>query len=158
LQLKQVVFWLVYTLLGVWGQFLLPGVDFFSPGLVVLLQVKSLKPAFWLCLAWILIQEGTGTLAFGTAMLFYAGLVSAFYWAAIFFEARNVLFSAVFFLFLAGFKSALIRIMSSVQDLAPAVHMEPESFLIQFGAYFGIWLITSHMYRKFLIHEPVQGK
>ncbi len=156
--IKSIIFWSAFTIIGIWGQFLMPGVDFLTTGLVVLLQLGYLSSAFWFGLLWMLIQEGTGTLAFGAVMLYYAGLVLAFYFGAAFFEVRNLLFSAVFFMVLAAIKIGLIGIMISLQGVAPAEQASFEAFFFQFGVYFGLWLTTYSLCKNFLKHEPVKKK
>jgi hypothetical protein len=66
------LWWLVFTVCGIWGQTLVPGVDFFAPGMAISLRWQ--KPAVTITLAviWMAIQEGAGGLAFGYGILWYA--------------------------------------------------------------------------------------
>jgi hypothetical protein len=64
--------WIAFTVLGIWGQSLLPGVDFFAPGMAVSLRWQKPGATIVLALAWVAIQEGAGGLAFGYAIQWYA--------------------------------------------------------------------------------------
>ena len=67
-----VVWWLAFTVVCIWGQSLLPGVDFFAPGMAVSLRWQKPGATLILTLIWVAIQEGAGGLAFGYAILWYA--------------------------------------------------------------------------------------
>ncbi len=155
---RHIVFWIFFTILGIWGQFFLPGTDFFTPGLVVLVQFGFLNAAFWLGCLWMLLLEGTGNLAFGTIILYYAGLAMAYSLAGVFFEARNVLFMALLFLFLAVFKKALVLVMAGMQDLGQSVFMDAQSVLVQFTVHLILWMLTYHFFNKYIMHELVRRK
>ncbi len=158
MQIKLVLFWFLYTLLAVWGQYLFPRMDFLTPGLVVLLQLGSWHAAISLAVVWMLLQEGTANLSFGVFILFYAGGGLFFYLSRVFFEVRNVLFAAVFLLFLTGLKMVLVQVMAPLQDLTPAAQMGFKIFLLQFGVYFGVWMLTYNSYHKWLDNESIPGK
>lgn len=65
------LWWITFTVCGIWAQTLVPGVDFFAPGMAVSLRWQ--KPVFTIILAliWTAIQEGAGGLAFGYGILWY---------------------------------------------------------------------------------------
>ncbi len=153
--MKPALFWLLFTVLAVWAQYFFPNMDFFSPGLVVMLQFALIKPVLWAGLVWMLIQEGTGGLAFGAMILFYLGLSVFFYIGGVFFEVSNVLFTMLLFLFLAGSRIWIVSFMASLQGLELSGHYNVEDFLIQSGIYFLVWLLTYYFFKKFFIHEPV---
>jgi len=64
--------WLAFTILGIWGQSMLPGVDFFAPGMAVSLRWQKPGATILLTVIWVAIQEGAGGLAFGYAIMWYA--------------------------------------------------------------------------------------
>ncbi len=65
------LWWTLFTVFGIWGQAMVPGVDFFAPGMAISLRWQ--RPAVTLVLAavWMAIQEGAGGLAFGYGILWY---------------------------------------------------------------------------------------
>ncbi len=66
------LWWMAFTILGIWGQSMLPGVDFFAPGMAVSLRWQKPGATILLTVIWVAIQEGAGGLAFGYAILWYA--------------------------------------------------------------------------------------
>jgi len=66
------LWWMAFTILGIMGQSMLPGVDFFAPGMAVSLRWQKPGATLLLTLIWVAIQEGAGGLAFGYAILWYA--------------------------------------------------------------------------------------
>lgn len=74
----EITWWAAYTFLGIWLQDLFSGIDCFGPVLILCLQNGRYKSLFWLALVWILIQEGTGSLPFGSSLLYYGGLAAFF--------------------------------------------------------------------------------
>lgn len=66
------LWWLIFTVCGIWGQTLVPGVDFFAPGMAISLRWQRPGVTIALVLIWMAIQEGAGGLAFGYGILWYA--------------------------------------------------------------------------------------
>lgn len=143
---------------AVWAQYFLPTLDFFAPGLVVLLQTGKFHSAVWAGICWMLIQEGTGGLIFGAIILFYAGLVLFFYVGGRFFEVTNFFFTLFLFTFLSLYKSGVIMMMSSLQELEVLLPFSLRQILLQAAVYLLVWLLTFIFFRKLFIHEPVQRK
>jgi hypothetical protein len=90
--MSAVVFWVVFGMLGVWIQFFAPGLDALAPGLVVSLQREHWSRTFWLLLAWMLVQEGVGSMAFGGVIMLYGLLVGGFILGCRLFDEANPLF------------------------------------------------------------------
>jgi len=65
------LWWFLFTVCGIWGQTLLPGVDFFAPGVAISLRWQKPGATIILVLIWTAIQEGAGGLAFGYGILWY---------------------------------------------------------------------------------------
>ncbi len=132
--------------------------DFFAPGLVIMLQTGKLHSAIWAGGCWMLIQEGTSSLVFGSIILFYAGLVLFFYVGGRFFEVTNFFFTMFLFACLSFYKSGVIMIMSSLQELEVVLPFSLRQILLQAAVYLLAWSITFIFFKKLFIHEPVQRK
>jgi len=109
-------FWIVFTVSGLWLQNFMPGIDLLAPGLVLSLQEEKLRTSILLGVAWLLIQEGTGSLAFGTVLLWYAVLAALFYFGHYLFEAKNFLFMIIIGIALGALHIALMGIMGHLQE------------------------------------------
>ncbi len=105
-----------------------------------------------------LIQEGSGGLAFGTMILFYLGFMVFFYIGGFFLEVRNVFFTMFLFLFMALFKILIVLAMASLQDFVLSGQYGFEDFLVQAVVYFLVWMIIYNLFRKYFINESFKGK
>jgi hypothetical protein len=113
------LFWLAFILAGIWAQRFAPGVDFLAPALIVCLQQRRVSTTAWLAAAFIVLQEGMGSLAFGALILWYSGLLLVYLVGRWLFESRNLLFIFIIGLFLGVWRYILVQMMSSLQDLVP---------------------------------------
>ncbi len=80
--------WAAYTVVAVWAQKVIPGVDFLAPGLVLSMQEEAGYRTVWLAVLWILLQEGMGNLPFGYGIAWY-GLLVIFYIVGAGFRGRS---------------------------------------------------------------------
>ncbi len=124
--MSTILFWIIYTVAAIWMQFFLPGPDFFVPALLLCLQQNNLRVLAWLLLPWILIQEGAGTLSFGTALLWYSGLIVFFNLVRHFFQTTALPFILLFFSFAGCWYYLSIKLMATLQDL----HISKDMLLI----------------------------
>lgn len=124
-----VLWWGVYTILGVWAQRTVPGIDFFAPALIVSLQEESGQRAAVLAVIWMLLVEGAGNLPFGYGLAWYGLLAAAYFTGRRLFEARSYLFMVLLGLWLGLLHPALIYALSFLADLD--VSMRP--ILVQGG-------------------------
>jgi hypothetical protein len=146
-------FWILFTLLGVVCQRLAPGVDFLAPGLVICLQERRGTSVVWLTLAFILLQEGVGSLAFGSMLLWYLALLLFYGLGRWLFESRNILFVFFLGLVMAAFRVPLLRVMGSLQDLTPA----PGPLIIQGAVQTFVfvleWRVAYFLYKRLVRYE-----
>ena len=55
--IRAIFWWGTYTILAVWVQKVVPGVDFLAPGIVLSMQEEAGHRTLWLAFIWILLQE-----------------------------------------------------------------------------------------------------
>ncbi len=113
----RILWWLCYIALALILQQQMPGLDFLAPGFLLALQMKSKKEIFWLFLIFTLIQEGTGSLTFGTGMLWYGGQILFFYLSAHLFVADNILFVTILSLSIGAYRICLLLLMGAIQNI-----------------------------------------
>ena len=111
------LWWVIYILVCIWLQAFCPGVDFFLPGLLICLQQKKILWAVFLGLLCLMIQEGTGSLAFGSSLLWYAGLIIAFFTGKSLLESKNLIFIFGFACLAGIWHWIIIYLMCSLQNL-----------------------------------------
>ncbi len=151
--MSAVVFWAVFSILGIWIQFFAPGLDALAPGLVISLQREHWSRTFWLLLTWILVQEGIGSQAFGGVFMLYALLIGAFILGCKIFDEANPLFMV-----LLGFGYGMVLILSryilaGLQDVVLPVRPLLEDYLIQSFYFVLAWFIAHRFYARKVVRR-----
>lgn len=90
--LVHTLWWGVFVVVATAAQAVIPGVDVFTVGMLVLLQKRDYKSLAWLLPIFILMQEGMGTREFGAAIVWYTAVI-------LLFAAGRWLFAVESFLF-----------------------------------------------------------
>lgn len=88
----NILWWLAFFILGLTLQQALPGTDVLVPGLFLALQERRSVQFGLVLSALILVQEGVGTLDFGTSLLWYLIVITLFFIGHWMFETKNWLF------------------------------------------------------------------
>ena len=146
--------WLCYTLAGVWLQEFVPGVDFLAPGLVLALQEERWGPIVWLVLAWIIVQEGLGGLAFGFGPAWYGGLILFYQVGRWLFDQKSFLFVCLTGLVMGAWLVGLTLALAGLEDIR--LFMEPLLFRagLQAAVIPMVWWVAGSCYPERLkIHE-----
>jgi hypothetical protein len=146
--MRLLLWWGMFTVAGVWLQNLVPGVDFLMPGIVICLQENLLVWGGWLVLLWILLQEGTGSLAFGAALLCYGGLVGFYIGLRCYFEPENIVFIVLLSTLLAFWHFILGIGLASLQDLSISSSTLLKESMVQLAVFPAVWLLGTLVYRK----------
>ncbi len=144
--------WLLYTSAAIALQSFVPGMDFLLPGLLLVLQQGRLMRSLCLAFFFLILQEGMGSMSFGSTFLLYALIFLCFYAACNLFEGKNALFIILLGMFLAIAHYIIFATVSSLQDIPWQVATLREKCLLQ--AFFTplIWWTASALYR-IMIHE-----
>lgn len=143
-----IFWWAAYTVLGVWAQRIVPGVDFLAPGIVLSMQEQAGHRTLWLAAAWILLQEGVGNLPFGYGIVWY-GLLIAFYivgrWL---FEARSILFMCLLGLGLGVLHPVLLYALGSLAELVVPMDSVMMEGAVQAATFPVVWLAADRLFPK----------
>lgn len=123
----RIAFWSLFTLGGVWLQSFMPGVDFLAPGLILSLQEEKVRATLGMAVLWMLVQEGTGSLAFGTVILWYGVLAALFFFGHWLFEAKNFVFMVILGACLGVLHFGLMHVMTYLQEW----RMQPGRVLLE---------------------------
>ncbi len=109
--------WVLYTAAALWGQGVFGGLDLLGPGLALCLRLGWVRSAFWLGIAWIVVQEGVGNIFFGTALLVFGGIPVFFFALKWLLTPRNGVFTVLFSVLAACWEMAALHILLSLQGL-----------------------------------------
>jgi hypothetical protein len=112
----SLVWWIAVAVAAIMAQSQVPGVDFLAAGFVLALQEERWTKSLWFALACILIQEGSGSLAFGSELIWYGTLAAMYFFGHYLFEARNFLFMIILGVCLGAMHILLTHMMASLQD------------------------------------------
>lgn len=151
----SIVWWSLFTFIGVWAQVAVPGVDFFVPGLLLCIQMEKKYHVFWMILLWSLIQDGVGGLPFGYSLLWYLSILALYRGCFMFFDVRSLMFAVLCGVLLGILHPALTALMAMLADMDWA----PERYLFEGALQAFIfpleWVVVKHLYSGWLKHEPV---
>jgi hypothetical protein len=123
--LYRFTWWFAYISGALLVQRFIPGADALVPGFLISLQEQDRQQCFWLFILFTLIQEGTGSLLFGTAALWYGGQVLLFHIGSAIFVKDNIIFIVMYSGCLGFYHFLLTWFMCAVQ----AVHVDFEALL-----------------------------
>ena len=143
-----ILWWGTYTVLCVWAQRFLPGVDFLAPGIVLSMQEQGGVRTVWLAVIWILLLEGMGNLPFGYGVAWY-GLLIVFYvvgrWL---FEARSFLFMCLLGLGLGVLHPVLLYFFSTLSNLDVSLTTAAVEGVLQVLIFPLVWVAADKFFPK----------
>lgn len=126
-----ICWWAIYIIGAVILQRFIPGVDALLPGLLVSLHDRKPAQTFWLFIIFVLIQEGCGSLMFGSAILWYGGVIVLFRMLQGLVMPESIVFILVLSAVAGGFHGALTLLMCSVQNIMPHHSMVLRESIVQ---------------------------
>jgi len=144
--LTETIWWTLYTLFAAWIQTLILGADCFGPAVVLCLQARRYGSLACLLPVWILIQEGAGSLPFGSMLLYYMGLIYFVILVRAYISITSPLYILSLSLAAGLWHLSIIQALSSLQEIHVA--MEPLLFQsIRLAAVFPVlWALISLIY------------
>lgn len=149
---RNVLWWSLYCVLAVWMQLHFPGIDALLPGLLISLQEKRWRQTIWIALTCVLIQEGTGTLAFGATILWYGGLILLFHGGRWFFVTNSLFFVVLLSGALGLFNVVVLLSLTTLQKLAFPFDLVLEQSLAQALIIPPLWGIAMLTRKKVFRH------
>jgi hypothetical protein len=149
------LWWTAFTVLGIWGQSMLPGVDFFAPGLAVSLRWQRPGATMLLTVIWIAIQEGAGGLAFGYAILWYTILFALLTVGRWLLDPDSMQFQALLGVALGLAHLLLLYLMAILEMRAFPLGRVLGECLLQALLYPALWYVAAAMFPDRLkrLHE-----
>lgn len=114
---RNLLWWGIYTCIAVSLQAVLPGLDFLLPGLILAIQERKKVQFFWVAVIFLLIQEGTGSMLFGSTLIGYALAPALFYVGYSLFEVDSFPFIVLLSLCLGSIHYITIALMCELQGI-----------------------------------------
>ncbi|QJT09945.1 hypothetical protein [Oceanidesulfovibrio marinus] len=113
---RNILWWFGFTVIALLGQTVFPGVDLLVPGLIVSMQEERNRQSIVLGIVFLLIQEGSGSLAFGAGLAWYGMAIVLFIAGRWLFEARNIMFMVILGAVLGVWRYLLISMLTALQE------------------------------------------
>ncbi|MDL2209777.1 hypothetical protein LJC26_03110 [Desulfovibrio sp. OttesenSCG-928-O18] len=152
-KLVNAAWWAVYFAVGLGLQLHFPGVDALIPGIMLSCQEQRGRQTIWLCCIAILVQEGTGSLAFGSSLLWYGSLLLIFFIGRLFFVTGSLFFVVLIALVLGMTHSALLYVTSSLQGFQVDTYRLAEQAMAQALLIPPLYAVASLFRKRFLNYE-----
>lgn len=92
MDMRNFLWWAGYVVVAVWLQRLAPGLDAMAPGLLVCMKEKSRQQLVIFLAVCVLLQEGCGTLPFGSSIVWYGFVFACYYIGSWFFLVDSRIF------------------------------------------------------------------
>lgn len=140
------LWWTLFTICGIWGQSLVPGVDFFAAGLALSLRWQRNWVSLLLAVIWVAIQEGSGGLAFGYGVLWYAVLFALLNTGRWFLDPASFQFQAILGLALGLAHFLLLYLMAVLEMRAFPVGRVALEGLLQTLSYPLVWYLAANLF------------
>jgi len=140
------LWWITFTACGIWGQVLVPGVDFFAPGMAISLRWQRPSVTVVLALAWMAIQEGAGGLAFGYGILWYFTLFALLTLGRWLLDPSSFQFQALLGVALGVAHFLLLYLMALLEVRAFPLKRVLAECLLQIITYPVLWYLADHLF------------
>lgn len=152
-KLANIAWWAGYFAAALGLQLHFPGVDALIPGLILSCQEERRQQTFCLCLATILIQEGTGSLAFGNTLLWYGSMILLFLTGRLFFVTGSLFFIVLLSAALGVTHSAILYVTSSLQGFEVNTYRLAQQAVAQTLLIPPLYAAASLIRKRFLNYE-----
>ncbi len=115
--LRHVCWWAVFIVAGIALQSVVPGLDAFAVGLILLLEDRDYRNLAWLLPVFIILQEGMGTGLFGSSVAWYTALVLLYKLGRWLFEVNNFFFVLLLSTWFGAAYFGIAWLMAPLQDV-----------------------------------------
>ena len=152
-RLVNILWWMAYFAVGLTLQLRFAGVDALIPGIMLSCQEGRRQQTIWLCLCALLIQEGTGSLAFGGEVLWYGSLLLLFSLGKLFFVTGSLFFVVLLASVLGVLHSCMLYALSSLQGYSLDSYHLVQQAMAQTLLIPPLYAVASLARKRFLNYE-----
>lgn len=153
MKLPGLLWWFTFLAVGLCLQQLAPGVDCLVPTLLIALQEKRIVQTAAIVLILILLQEGLGTLDFGSSLLWYTLIIGLFFAGRWLFETENWLFILLLSVCLGVTHYSIFLLMARLQYIPVDLVLLFDESILQALLTAIIWKVCIWLRRWLVPHE-----
>lgn len=147
------LWWSLFTICGIWGQALVPGVDFFAAGLALSLRWQRSWATLLLAVVWVAVQEGAGGLSFGYGVLWYSVLAALLTTGRWFLDPASLQFQVILGAALGLAHFFLLYFMAVLEVRAFPVGRVALEGLLQAVSYPVVWYLAESLFPERMKHD-----
>ena len=151
--LRNLFWWAGFLVLGICVQQQAPGVDVLVAGLLIALQEKKLVQTGMVLLILVLVQEGVGTLDFGSSVLWYMLVIALFFIGRWLFETENWLFVLLLSVCLGLVHGGIFLLMTELQYVPVDMAFLLDECILQALLVAIVWKFSMLLRRWLVPHE-----
>lgn len=151
--LRNLFWWAAFFVVGICVQQQAPGVDVLVVGLLIALQERKIVQAVLVALGLICIQEGVGSLDFGSSVLWYLLVIGLFFTGRWLFETENWLFVLLLSVCLGAVHGGLFLLMARLQYVSVEMPLLLDECILQALLVAVVWKCSMWLRRWLVPHE-----
>ncbi len=151
--LRNLFWWAAFLMLGICVQQQAPGVDVLVAGLLIALQERKIVQAALVVLILILVQEGLGSLDFGSSVLWYMLVIGLFFTGRWLFETENWLFVLLLSVCLGVVHGGIFLLMAKLQYVPVEMAFLLDECILQALLVAVVWKVSMSLRRWLVPHE-----
>ena len=144
----NILWWLFFIISALFIQVFVPGIDALAPGLLISLQERRWQQSFWLAIIFMLIQEGTGSLSFGAAPLWYLAVTFLFLIGCRLFSGNNAFFVVLLSLALGCTHFLIVLLVTQIGAYTQSYEMLMFDSLAQAISFPLVWFPFSYIRKR----------
>lgn len=151
--MRDIFFIALVTILGVFFQIIINGVDFYIPAYVLYLQENKIRYGIISGLFWTLMLEGLSSIPFGATFLVYIIIFVFFFWLKNYLKSTTIFFVLI----LAGISSITyyisISLITNMNDLAINYALLNHNIFTNLIVFPFTWSLYSFIYKKYFSYS-----
>ena len=144
--------WAIYVACAIIIQQHVHGVDALMPGLLIALQSKKRSLVLFLFILFCLIHEGSGSLRFGSSMLWYGGVIVIYFVASRIVLETSVASILLFSVLSAGYMGGVQLFAQAIQDYRVDLQAIITQCIAQAVLVPVLWFLAAPLRRRMVAH------
>ncbi len=149
---RSCFFWLALFAVAIFGQYLFSGLDVLCIGLIWTLHDGRWSRLLWLLPVLIVVQEGGGSMAFGTSILWYLCMLGVFVLGRCLFAVESIVFMILFSLAMGFIHFVLLNFMTDLQHIDVSSGTILHGSIFQACCIFVLWGLVIISRQRFMKH------
>ncbi len=149
--MKQILWWTLVTIFGIIIEGCIKGIGPFLPALLLCLQIGNIATTTFLAIFWMTIQEGGGSLPFGTLLLWYLGVTFVFFWMKNYLASSGIIFVVIISICSSLWYLLSIYTITGLEEITINQGLIFHNAIKQLIVFPLLWKIYSYLYYRLIL-------